>query len=437
MQRGKALSVLTWHYFGIKFPFLRYIWIKKSYVPEIFMKKLFTLILTIAVLAAIPFLPCVQCAASSDVFTAADKQSESRNVIAELVPFEVNADSAVLMDTATGTIMYAKNANRALPPASVTKIMTLLLFMEEVDAGNISLDDDISVSEYAASMGGSQVFLEPGETMKAEELLKCVIIASANDAAVALAEKVAGSEEAFVKCMNERAAELGMTDTHFENVTGLDDDTTKHLTSAYDIALMSRELLKHETIMKYSTIWMDTIRNGEFGLTNTNRLIRFYDGATGLKTGSTSKAGFCMSATARRDGLHLIAVIMGASTRDIRNESAKQLLDYGFAKYSLYENPGREAGEANVIGGVKNTCRCEFGPYSQLLPRGKNKSVQEEILLDDRIPAPIDEGERVGTVRYYLDGEVIHEADITATESVEKISYFGLLLKMLGIYVLK
>ncbi|MGN1347111.1 MAG: D-alanyl-D-alanine carboxypeptidase family protein, partial [Eubacteriales bacterium] len=228
------------------------------------------------------------------------------------LPFDVNADSAVLMDTATGTVLYAKNADRALPPASVTKIMTLLLFMEEVDAGNISLEEEITVSEYAASMGGSQVYLEPGETMKAEEMLKCVIIASANDAAVALAEKVAGSEEAFVNRMNERAAELGMNNTHFENVTGLDDDTTKHLSSAYDIALMSRELLKHETITKYSTIWMDSIRDGAFGLTNTNRLIRFYNGATGLKTGSTSKAGFCISATAKRDGLHLIAVIMGA-----------------------------------------------------------------------------------------------------------------------------
>ena len=243
--------------------------------------------------------------------------------IADNTPFDVKADSAVLVDLATGTVLYSKNADLALPPASVTKIMTLLLFVEEVARGNIALDESISVSEYAASMGGSQVYLEPGETMTAEEMLKCVIIASANDAAVALAEKVAGSEEAFVARMNQRAAEIGMTNTHFENATGLDDDTVKHLTSAYDIALMSRELLKHELITKYSTIWMDTIRNGEFGLTNTNRLIRFYEGATGLKTGSTSKAGFCMSASAKRDGLHLIAVVMGAESRDIRNETAK------------------------------------------------------------------------------------------------------------------
>ncbi len=356
---------------------------------------------------------------------------------ADNIPFDVNADSALLMDYSTGEILYSKNADLALPPASVTKIMTLLLFMEEVDAGNISLTDQISISEYAASMGGSQVYLEPGENMQAEELLKCVIIASANDAAVALAEKVAGSEEAFVTRMNERAAELGMNNTHFENVTGLDDDTTKHLTSAYDIALMSRELLKHETITKYSTIWMDTIRNGEFGLTNTNRLVRFYDGATGLKTGSTSKAGFCMSATAKRDGLHLIAVIMGADTRDIRNEAAKQLLDYGFAKYSLYEHPGGNCGEASVIGGVKNSCSAEISPYATLLPKGHNKNVQTEFLLDENISAPIGKGECVGKVRFLNGSEVIHEADIFASEDIDKIGFWGLFGRMIGFYCLK
>lgn len=361
-------------------------------------------------------------------------------VLAEVpdnTPFDVKADSALLMDQATGEVLYAKNAEQALPPASVTKIMTLLLFMEEVDKGNISLDDDIQVSEYAASMGGSQVYLEPGETMKAEEMLKCVIIASANDAAVALAEKVAGSEEAFVNRMNEKASELGMNNTYFENVTGLDDDTTKHLTSAYDIALMSRELLKHKTITKYSKIWMDTIRNGEFGLTNTNRLIRFYSGATGLKTGSTSKAGFCMSATAERDGLHLIAVIMGADTRDIRNESAKQLLDYGFANYSLYENEGGEAGEASIIGGVKDSCKCEYASFSKLMGKGKNKSVQTEFLIGENIPAPVKKGDKVGVVRYLVDGKVINESAITASEDVDRIGFFSLLYRMLGIFTLK
>lgn len=353
------------------------------------------------------------------------------------IPFDVKADSALLMDQATGTVLYAKNADAALPPASVTKIMTLLLFMEEVDSGNISLDEEIQISEYAASMGGSQVFLEPGETMKAEELLKCVIISSANDAAVALAEKVAGSEEAFVSRMNDKAAELGMDNTHFENVTGLDDDTTKHLTSAYDIALMSRELLKHDTITKYSTIWMDTIRDGAFGLTNTNRLIRFYNGATGLKTGSTSKAGFCMSATAKREGMHLIAVIMGADTRDIRNESAKQLLDYGFANYSLYENSGGNAGEATVIGGISDSCKCEYEPLEMLMGKGESKSVQTEFLIQQSVNAPIEKGDKVGVVRYLLNGKVIHEGDIVASESVDRIGFWEIFLRMLGIFSLK
>ncbi len=352
-------------------------------------------------------------------------------------PFEISARSAVLMDAKTGTVLYAKNADLALPPASVTKIMTLLLFMEEVESGNISLSDELTVSEYAASMGGSQVYLEPGETMTAEELLKCVIIASANDAAVVLAEKVAGNEEAFIRMMNERARELGMVNTYFENATGLDDDATKHLTSAYDIALMSRALLEHDTILKYSTIWMDTIRNGAFGLTNTNRLIRFYKGATGLKTGSTSKAGFCMSATAMRDGMHLIAVVMGADTRDVRNETAKQLLDYGFSKYTLYENQGGAVGEVKVIGGTKEQCGGSIPPFFVLLPKGKNKDIQVEILFNPAVKAPVQVGDPIGTVRYMNNGEILSEDFIRATEDVERIGFLGIFSKMLGIYCLK
>ena len=245
--------------------------------------------------------------------------------------FDVEAKSAVLMDFNTGTVLYEKNPDEPLPPASVTKIMTLLIIMEALDSGELSADEIVTVSEYAASMGGSQVFLEAGETMPINDFLKSIIIASANDCAVAMAEAVCGSEEVFVARMNQRAKELGMKNTHFENATGLDDDVSNHLTSARDIAIMSRELMKHDKIFEYTTTWMDSIRNGAFGLTNTNRLIRFYKGATGLKTGSTGKAGFCISATAKRDGLHLIAVIMGSETRDIRNNAAKKLLDYGFS----------------------------------------------------------------------------------------------------------
>ncbi len=357
--------------------------------------------------------------------------------IPDEMPFEVNCRSAVLMEAETGRVLFAKNADLALPPASVTKIMTLLLFMEEVDGGNIALDEEISVSEYAASMGGSQVYLEPGETMTAEELLKCVIIASANDAAVTLAEKVAGSEEAFVNKMNGRAEELGMKNTHFENVTGLDDTVTKHLTSAYDIALMSKALLSHETIIRYSTVWMDSIRNGAFGLTNTNRLVRFYEGITGLKTGSTSKAGFCMSATARRDGMHLIAVVMGSPSRDDRNGTARQLLDYGFANYSLFRSEGGMGEPVPVRGGVKDFCVPEIPPCALLLPKGKSRSVQTELLLDEYLDAPVEKGRTIGTVRYLADGEILAEAPVTAREDVERIGFGGILVRIAGRALLK
>ena len=363
--------------------------------------------------------------------------SPSAAQVPDSAPFEVNAESAVLMEFETGTVLYAKSADRPLPPASVTKIMTLLLFMEEVDAGNISLDEQISVSEYAASMGGSQVYLEPGEVLTAEDLLKCVIISSANDAAVALAEKTAGSEEAFVARMNERAAELGMANTHFENVTGLDDTAKEHLTTAYDIALMSRALLRHDTITRYSTIWMDSIRNGAFGLTNTNRLVRFYEGITGLKTGSTAKAGFCMSATAMRDGLHLIAVVMGSPTRDIRNETARQLLDYGFANYSLFRAEGGPVGSVPVRGGVSDCCTVEAPPVCLLLPKGKAKSVQTELLLDPFVQAPVKAGDRIGKLRCLIGEEVVCETDVVSRDDVARIGWGGLFYRLLGGAVLK
>ena len=350
----------------------------------------------------------------------------------DIKPFDVNAKSAVLMDAHTGTVLYAKNANEALPPASVTKVMTLLLIMEAIDGGNLSLQDTVSVSEYAASMGGSQVYLEPYEEMTVEDLLKSVVISSANDAAVALAEKVSGSEEAFVNRMNERAAELGMENTHFENVTGLDDDVENHTLSALDIALVSRELItKHPLILQYSSIWMDTIRDGAFGLSNTNRLIRFYSGATGLKTGSTSKAGFCISATASRDGMHLIAIIMGSETRDIRNAAATQLLDWGFANYAVYTDEGGDAGEIKVLGGIESSVPLTREGFSALLSMGKEKNVEVKIQLEESVNAPVKEGDVIGKVQYICDGEALGEANILAAETVKKIGYGGILLKML------
>ncbi len=280
---------------------------------------------------------------------------------------ETQAKSLILVEGSTGKVLYELNADESLPPASVTKIMTLLLVFEAIEEGKLRFEDPITVSEQAAKMGGSQVYLEQGEQMTVDELLKCVVIASANDAAAALAEAVSGSLESFVSDMNRRAAELGMSHSHFENTNGLDDTTTTHLTSARDIAIMSKELLKHEKIFDYTTIWMDTVRNGAFGLTNTNRLIRFYNGANGLKTGSTSKAGFCISATAKRDGMQLIAVVMGSPTRDERNATAAKLLDYGFARYEVYNTPSLTQETLPVLGGKKDSVLLDCTPHSYVL----------------------------------------------------------------------
>ncbi len=344
---------------------------------------------------------------------------------------DVNAKSAVLMEASTGKVIFEMNADHPLPPASVTKIMSLLLVMEAIDSGSIKYTDMVSVSAYAASMGGSQVYLKEGETMSVDELIKCIVVSSANDATVALAEHIAGSEEAFVARMNERAAELGMNNTYFENTNGLDDNVEKHLTSARDIAIMSRELMSHKKILEYSSIWMDTIRNGEFGLTNTNRLIRFYKGANGLKTGSTSKALFCMSATAERNGMQLIAVIMGSPTRDTRNEEAKKLLDFGFANYSIYSKQGGTLDNIKVLGGTKNECSISYPDFSALMNKGDEAKVEMKIDIPENISAPISIGDKIGTVSYLCGGETVGTVDITATETVEKIGFGELFLRML------
>lgn len=349
------------------------------------------------------------------------------------VSLSLDCKSCMLMEASTGTVLYESNADEALRPASVTKIMTILLVMEAVKSGAITMDDTVSVSENAASMGGSQVYLEPGEAMSVRELLKCVVIASANDASVALAEYVAGSEDAFVVRMNERAAELSMENTNFVNTNGLDDaaDSASHLTSARDIALMSRELIvNHPEIFEFTTVWMDTIRNGEFGLTNTNRLIRFYRGATGLKTGSTSKAGFCISATAERDNMSLVAVIMGAPTRDVRNEAAKSLLDYGYANYCVYSDPAAECESVPVKGAVCASVKSERGDFAAVLKKGKDKNVTSTVTLFENVSAPVSVGDVVGSVTYFADGEIIGEIPVTAAENAEKIGYFDVIYKI-------
>ena len=343
----------------------------------------------------------------------------------------VKAKSAFLMDYDTGTVLFEQNADERLPLASVTKIMTLLLVMEALEDGRIHLEEMVTASEHAASMGGSQIDLEVGEQMSVNDLIKSVVIASANDAAAALAEHIAGSEEAFVAAMNEKAASLGMLNTHFENTNGLDDTTTAHYSSARDIAIMSRELMRHPKILEYSGIWMDTIRNGEFGLTNTNRLIRFYPGATGLKTGSTEKAKFCISATALRDGMHLIAVVMGAESRDIRNEETKKLLDYGFANYGIYHGKTGTLEPVKVIGGSRDTLQIKAEDLSAILGKGESGRVTVRYNIPSELSAPIYEGDVVGSVEYVSNGEVVLKTDIIAAEDVTRISYFGVLTRML------
>ena len=356
---------------------------------------------------------------------------DNQNTDETINSLEISAKSAVLMDAKTGMVLFAKNASEPLPPASVTKIMTLLLVAEAIADGNISLSDSVSVSANAASMGGSQVFIKEGEEFSVEELLKCTVIASANDAAVALAELIAGTESAFVKRMNERAKDLGMSNSSFENVTGLDDTVTNHMTSAYDIALMSRELIKHDVITKYSNVWQDSIRNGEFVLTNTNRLVRYYDGCTGLKTGSTDKAGFCVSATAERDGMHLIAVVMGAESRDERNAAARAMLDYGFSNYALFSDPETELEYADVKGGVSDSVAIYNAEFSRIVDKADKKKIEKEYCIPESLSAPIKEGSTVGYVVYKLNGDEIGRSDIFVKESVEKISVGQLFMRII------
>ena len=341
-----------------------------------------------------------------------------------------NCRSAILIEAETGKTLFEMNADKKLPPASVTKIMTLLLVMEAIEQGSLKLNDVLTCSSNAASMGGSQVYLKEGEKMLVEELIKCVVIASANDAAVMLAEAIAGSEESFVMLMNNRAKELNMENTNFENTNGLDDTAVNHVTSARDISIMSRELIKYPKILEYSSIWMDTVRNGEFGLTNTNRLVRFYDGATGLKTGSTSKAKFCISATAMRDNMHLICVIMGSETRDIRNNTAMKLLDWGFANYSLYSVPENNEGMIVVTGGVNNKSNIISEKISIVVDKGNKEKIEKIIEVNGSIAAPVEVGERVGVVKYLCDGKVIGETNIVTTENIDKIGFWQIFCRL-------
>ena len=349
------------------------------------------------------------------------------------VELTLTSHAALLMEKSTGEILYAQNEHDALPPASVTKIMTVLLTMEAIDSGRIALDDMVTVSAYAAGMGGSQVFLAEGEQMSVDDLLKAVCVSSGNDAAVALAEHVAGVTELFVEQMNNRARELGMKDTHFVNCTGLTAEG--HVTSAYDIALMSRELLLHHPeVRNYTTIWMDTLRNGTFGLSNTNKLIRFYDGATGLKTGFTQEAGYCISATAERDGMELIAVIMKGNTSDSRNADAKTLLNYGFSTYALVDvQPEEPLPVLPVVLGATDSVSAVLPEEGRtlLLEKSQTGGLTQTVELPESVAAPVCAGDRLGTLTVSREGTVALAIPIVAGETVERLTWSETVTRML------
>ena len=349
----------------------------------------------------------------------------------------VTSRAALLMEKTTGQVLFAQNEHEALEPASVTKVMTLLLTMEAIDSGTISYDDVVTVSAYAAGMGGSQVFLAEGEQITVEELLKAVCVASGNDAAAALAEQVAGTAELFVEKMNRRAAELGMNDTHFVNCTGLTAEG--HVTSAYDIALMSRELiLHHPDIRRFTTIWMDTIRGGTFQLANTNKLIRFYDGATGLKTGYTASAGYCISATAERDGMELIAVIMKAPDKDTRSSDAKALLSYGFAAYTLAPAaPEEPLPPVPVAMGTQDAVQpvLETPEATVLLEKAAAGGLTREVRLEPSVAAPVTAGQVLGELTLKSGGDTVLTVPLTAGEDVARRSWGQIFTSLLRLAV--
>ena len=348
---------------------------------------------------------------------------------------EIAGKSAVLMDVATGTVLTEQNPHERLSPASVTKVMTMLLIMEAIDSGKIAMTDQVTASENAAAKGGSQVYLKVGETMSVSDMLKSIAVSSANDCACAMAEFIAGSEAAFVDLMNQRAQELGMKDTNFVNCTGLDDspEAENHKTSAYDIALMSRQLLKyHPKIKEFTTIWMDTVRNGAFGLSNTNKMVRFYDGCTGLKTGFTSGAGYCLSASAQRNGLELIAVVMGAETSADRFAACKGLLDYGFSNFALYEPVVQEGATVPVTLGKSPVVGAIPKEEAQLLvDKSQVNSIVTEVTLSESAKAPIAAGDVLGTMTIKTESQVLKEIPLVADSNVDRLTWGDLTVLIL------
>ena len=345
----------------------------------------------------------------------------------EKLPVEIKAKSAVLMDVTTGEVLLEYNADEKLFPASVTKIMTMLLVMEAIADGKISLTDIVVCSENASKKGGSQIWLEPNEEMTVNDLLKATAIGSANDAATLLGEYISGSEEAFINLMNERAKELGMNNTHFENATGLDDTTDTHLTTARDIGIMSVELMKHDLITDYTTVWMDSLRNGETELVNTNKLVRFYSGTTGIKTGTTNKAGCCVSASAKRDDLHLVAVVMGSANSNERFETAKAMLNWGFSNYELVDLKIDETAfnPVEILGGESDSVKPYVKENTKLLiKKGEAEKLEQVVTLSENVEAPVTDNQKLGIVKFILNGKTLSEIPLLASEEVKKLTFY-------------
>ena len=354
---------------------------------------------------------------------------------ARAVDMEIPAKSALLMDVATGTVLYEENAHEALPPASVTKVMTMLLIMEAIDGGCIGWEDTVTASDTAAAKGGSQIYLKVGETMTVRDMVKSIAVSSANDCACAMAEHLAGSEAAFVDMMNARAKELGMNDTKFVNCTGLDDDAAaaEHKTSAYDIALMSRELLgKHPAIKEFTTIWMDTVRGGTFGLSNTNKLVRFYSGATGLKTGFTAAAGYCLSASAMREDMELIAVVLGSETSQQRFAACKSLLDYGFAGFAVVLPRLEETAAVPVKLGTAPAVTAILSEEAPMLvEKGQKNLITTRLQLEAEVTAPVSRGQRLGTLEVVAGEQILAQLPLVAEEAVEKVTWWQMYRSLL------
>lgn len=347
----------------------------------------------------------------------------------DIVP---DVKSAYLLEPSTGTVMYEKNPDEHLQIASVTKIMTALIILEKVDSGELKLTDMVTASANAQSYGGTTMFLEAGEQFSVSDMLKGIVVASANDGCVAMAEHISGNEEEFVKLMNKRAEELGMENTHFVNCNGLDDDVevTEAYSSAKDVATMSKELIKHKKIFDYSTIWMDSLRDGKFMLANTNKLLRNYQGATGLKTGSTTKAGCCLSATAEKNGMELIAVVLGAQTTEMRFASASKLLDYGYANYSISKmaEKGEPMGTVNVSWGLESVVLAEASEtYSVLNKKSESQEIEKTVKMKNKVLAPVKKGDKLGEIIFKKDGKTVKTVDIVASEDVGKKGFFKIL----------